>query len=508
MPLIIDKQNLNLNKNVIRGVNTTWLQQDVLVPDTKPDVMKIIKADANVYIVNSEIIDNTIRVSLQVSYYIIYLSETGDIRSINVNYPYIKVIEEKNINPNMSVRVNPTVRNIIYSLPNERKIALKVEVMLRYRITETGSVDLLNNVRECAGIECKMEKGVFFNVLEQKKETIDIKEDIIIPESLPNIREILRVSNDIINTEYKVSYNKILVKGEIRADIIYVDNSENKEVNKYEANIPFTGMVEFSNISDNSEFNIDYSLKSFDLFLENSNERNNIISVNAEVEADITIYEKMDVDYIDDFYSKDSELSYNKEDVDIVKNVERVEKRVPLKENVGTVEKNTRILDYEVDVSNLATKISGRNVYVNGSVKLGVMYRLGESQKIENKIYDILMDTSVPLSKDVDEKFVNVNILVPKAMVRVNGTNIESDIELLIVANVDNVEKITQIEDVVENNMDEGQLNNMNMYIVKKGDTLWNIAKKYKTSLSNIINTNNLIDENKLDIGQKILIIR
>ena len=34
----------------------------------------------------------------------------------------------------------------------------------------------------------------------------------------------------------------------------------------------------------------------------------------------------------------------------------------------------------------------------------------------------------------------------------------------------------------------------MYMYIVKKGDTLWDIAKKYKTTVSKIANINNIVE--------------
>ena len=49
---------------------------------------------------------------------------------------------------------------------------------------------------------------------------------------------------------------------------------------------------------------------------------------------------------------------------------------------------------------------------------------------------------------------------------------------------------------------------NAQIHTVKKGDTLWSIAKKYKTTVDKIANVNNIVDENKIDIGQKILIIR
>ena len=45
--------------------------------------------------------------------------------------------------------------------------------------------------------------------------------------------------------------------------------------------------------------------------------------------------------------------------------------------------------------------------------------------------------------------------------------------------------------------------------IVKPGDTLWHIAKKYKTSVEKILKTNeDILDPDKINVGQKIFVIR
>ena len=44
-------------------------------------------------------------------------------------------------------------------------------------------------------------------------------------------------------------------------------------------------------------------------------------------------------------------------------------------------------------------------------------------------------------------------------------------------------------------------------YTVKKGDTLWSLAKSYGTDVNTIVNTNNIRNPNSLKIGQKILIL-
>ena len=353
-----------------------------------------------------------------------------------------------------------------------------------------------------------MSKDSFFNVLEYKMEMIEANEDVMIPEAMPGVNEILRVSNEIVNTEYKISYNKILVKGDVKTNIVYTSSDDSGEIYSYDVNLPFTGMIEFSNISDNSKFDIQYTLKSVDISLDTSNEPYRMINMSAEVVADVLMYEEKEIEYIEDFYSMEENLNYDKYGISIVKNKENIEKIISVKDNIGNVPDISRLLDYTVDISNLNTKISGSNVYINGNIKINTMYQIGKDKKTESKTYDMLVDETMPMSKDVEEKYVTVNMDVTKAIVRLDNDNIMADVEIMVKVDVDNVESINQINDIKEEKVDFSQFDSMNIYIVKKGDNLWNIAKKYKTSVAKIANTNDIVDSNKLDIGQKLLIIR
>ena len=60
------------------------------------------------------------------------------------------------------------------------------------------------------------------------------------------------------------------------------------------------------------------------------------------------------------------------------------------------------------------------------------------------------------------------------------------------------IDKVTQ-KDIMDLNLDS-----MNIYIVKPKDSLWSIAKKYKTSVGKIVGTNDIVDPDKINVGQKI----
>ena len=59
-------------------------------------------------------------------------------------------------------------------------------------------------------------------------------------------------------------------------------------------------------------------------------------------------------------------------------------------------------------------------------------------------------------------------------------------------------------EDISKQIVELSKNKNNYIYIVKKGDTLSKIAKKFNTSISKLAQLNNISDPNKIYVGQKI----
>lgn len=504
MAINLDKQVLNINKMVAKNSQIIWLEQDILVPDTKPDVMKIIGVNAIPMISNIEVVDGLIKVNGEVVYYIIYRStENDETKGISMTYPFTQNINEKNANQGMHARIKADTRNIIFSSPNERKISIKTELILKYELDDTENIELIKNIDEDGGIEFLKKSDLVFNVMDSKSEVIDANEDIVLADNEIKIKEILRINANIVNPEYKVSYNKILPKGELEIQMLYIGTDD--MLNTKMVQIPFSGMIEFENIKENSKFDIKYNLRNLEVTV---NEDGSMINISSEILADSVMYEESNIEYISDFYSTNKNLKYNTQEVAIIKNKERIEKQINIKETVGKIDSKSKIVTSMVDSSFVTTKVTGGNVYLGGNLKVDVLIDTGNGNTLEKKTYEIDINEAIPLGKEIDEKYVDIDIKINKQSVTNMAGNVEVIIGLNLVVNMSNIDKVVVVGNIDEEDINELDFSSMYMYIVKKGDTLWDVAKKYKTSVSKIVNINNIEDENSISIGQKILIIR
>ena len=84
----------------------------------------------------------------------------------------------------MHARIKADIRNIIFSSPNERKISIKTELILKYELDDTENIELIKNIDEDGGIEFLKKSDLVFNVMDSKSEIIDANEFIVNDETL------------------------------------------------------------------------------------------------------------------------------------------------------------------------------------------------------------------------------------------------------------------------------------------------------------------------------------
>lgn len=511
MNINTERKSISLNKCSVNQDICNWIEQDIIVPDTKPDAIKIVHVNVTPYVSDVEVQNGKIKALGKINYFIIYKvnDEKFNTRGLFVSYPYTEVLDVKGIDKDMEVSVVPHAKNIIFSLPNERKIAVKSEICFRVKAKCKTSINLINSFSD-ENIECKMCETSFNNIIKNTKSIIASKEDVMLPKEAEDFFEILDVDVRIKNTEFKDSYNKIMVKGEIQIKMLYIADGETEQVKKVVFSIPFSSMIEMENINDRSKFNIEYTMQDFNLKPNTDITSTKTMNADYKIEVDVTMYEEENTSFVDDFYSQTRELVYENSRVDVVK------KNIIIDKNIGVVEtltnilpSNTNVIDYNLDINSINTTVNGNGVHVEGNAKVTILTQNTETQEIDSKTIDVLVNEDITLENVEDDAKISVDISNNGLNLTQNGNDIELDMNILVRNYIENVATMNLINDITDDNLDLSNLDSMNIYIVKPGDTLWNIAKKYKTSVDKLLATNeDILDKDNINVGQKILIIR
>ena len=502
---------LNLSKCAINENVSSWIEQDIIVPDTKPDAVKVVNVTVTPYVNTFDVMEGKVKLSGKLNYFIIYRvsDDKFGTRGLYVSYPYTEVINIENIKNSMDVVVEPYCKNVIFSLPNERKISVKSEICFKVNAKEKVNINVIKDFEYENPIESKMCNKVFQNIIQNKSSIIASKEDIMLPKEAEDFYELLKVETKIIDTDYKDSYNKIMVKGDILTKIIYLAENSNENVKVVNLTIPFSAMVELDNISEKSKFDIKYIMQDFNIKQNSDITSTKTMSAEYQIDVEVTMYEEDEIEYVEDFYSQNKNLDYEEKIAQVISKNVMITKNIGIKENISNIlPPNTAILDYTLDTSYIVPKITNNIVELEGNAKISLLMQNLENMSIETKNIDVLINQKYDISDIKEDSKVYIDIIGESLNVMQNGMDIEVLLSLDVVSNIEDISNMSIIDKIEDMSLDLSNLDSINLYIVRPGDSLWKIAKKYKTSIDKIVKINNIENPEKIDIGQKILVIR
>lgn len=498
--------NVSINQNINK-----WIEQDIIVPDSKPDAIKIVNVTVTPYVNNVDIMQDKIKVSGNINYFIIYRvdDQNFNTRGLFTSYPYTEILDVKGACNEMLVTIKPICKNVIFSLPNERKMAIKSEINFKTKLKKIENVELINSFDSPNEIECKMCKSTFCNIIEDKKSIIASKEEFMLPKEAEDFYELLNVDTKILNTEFKESYNKIMIKGDIEIKMLYLAESQGESIKKITHTIPFSAMVELENINDQSKFDISYIMQDFNLKLNQDITSTKTMSADYQIEVNVIMFEEEEIEYIEDFYCQNRELNFEVSNVNGVRKKLNYNKNIDIKESITNIlTENNKLIDYNLDTSFIIPIISKNNVKLEGEAKVMLLIQDLNSLELDSKTIDIIIDENFEIDNLLDDNNCYIDIFKEKITIVQSVQDLDIRVKLEVNTTVEEVEKLNIIKNIIDDELDLTNLDSINIYIVKQDDNLWNIAKKYKTSVDKIVKTNDIVDPNAISVGQKILVIR
>lgn len=500
------KENLSVNKLVCSKKEIIFAEGDMIVPDSKPDILDTICTSGIICLYKKEVLDGKVRLDGNVNTYIMYLADDSKdrIRALNTSIDFSENIELPKSEQGMECKVNINLKSIEAKVVNGRKISIKATMEVELRVYSREDIEIINDLQNADEIQMLKEKLKVNSLLGIGDTKIYAKDNISI-DQVDNLAEILKASMCICEKDIKISYNKVLSKAEAEIKIVYL--TEDNRINKVTAKIPIVGFVDIQNISENNTCDVEYEIRNM-IIKPNQTEEHSIY-VELEVGILVTAYEEKEINLIQDLYSPCENLEFNKKQITTMTGKMQIRESKSIRETINIENLGNRnIIDVDI-VKNITNenKLKDRIVY-EGELEFRFLTDTSDLV-LETKTAKIPFEHIINNIQNAENMNTNMEMEIANQdyIIQDNG-DIVTNVDMLLNTDMYQNANLNIMDEIQTNGTREEQDYSLIMYIVKKDDTLWNIAKRFGSTVDDIVRANGIENPDEIQPGQKLFIPR
>jgi hypothetical protein len=499
------KENLNINKLMCDKKETILVEEDVIVPDSKPDILNAINTSGSVCIYKKEILEEKIKIDGSINSYIMYLADSVDdsVRGINISLDFSENIETPNCTSSMMLVMDTCLKSINCSVINGRKINVKAEIEVDIKIYSNEEISVINDVDENRNIQMLKNKVMvnslvgFGNNMAYIKDTIKIDAD-------DNLAEIVKATVNLVNKDIKVSYNKVLAKTEAELKITYL--TEERKISTVISKMPIVGFVDIQNVSDDNVCDTNYEIKN--LIIKPNSVEEHSIYIELEVNVSCMAYEEKEINLIQDLYSTETEIVYKQKQIKTIFNKCNRREECCFNEKIKTLEiENSTLVGVDTyPVIIKQTAINSRIMY-EGETTFKFLFLNNETNAVNIKEAVIPFQYTIENVENAEQLNIKTNIGVVKTNFELQQeTNIDIEFTLIFDVALNSNVALNIIEEINEEEKENIEDCSLIIYLVKQNDSLWQIAKNFKSTVDDIVRVNGIENPNIINPGEKLYI--
>ena len=215
----IHRMGSSMQQTACQTVSFT-MDDDFNVPDAKPDVKTILRENGRIRVLEKKCNAGRLHIRGVLLTDVLYISEDGTgVYGMENELPFDEMLHlEKEDCSGLTIRAE--LEDITASLIHSRKINVKALINIKVLCEEIED-EVVVTEAEGKGLFARAEDVSFTNLAAVKRDTIRLREEVMLPASRPNISEIIYKEMHLAVTESRVLEDELSVKGNMNVFLVF-----------------------------------------------------------------------------------------------------------------------------------------------------------------------------------------------------------------------------------------------------------------------------------------------
>ncbi len=508
------KRQIRKNEIGKRIVDQFVLDEDYNVPDAKDDVKRIVMSEGNVKIEDVRPVENYIRVVGKLHFCVLYETE-GMMPArctLEGKIPFEEMIytEEKDT----LFVVRDCKVDFATSMIHSRKLNIKAMVELELSSEKEVYNELAVDVDSDIPMFKKKQEIHLLKLHTSKRDTYRIKQEVSLPGTKETIGNLLWSDISSRKLDTRLGEGELLIDGELMVFCFY--ESPDGKLDWITQAVPYEGRIDCPGAQPQMYHHINSNFGDINVDVRPDEDGEmRLIGVEGTQELRIAIYEEEMMDLLEDAYSLSVQCKPEREPLVYEEPILQNHSKCKVTERLSLPELKEDILQIchsnaMIEASHMERTDAG--IQIEGVLHVSFLY-----VKADDTLPFDIWQGMIPFSHLIacgemgdTTKYDISSALEQLSISLLGGDGVEVKAVLAFHCFLRNMVETSVITDI---NTEAFSVEEMKKrpgivgYVVKEGDDLWSLAKRYNTTMEGIREVNNLKDE-ELKTGERILIFK
>ena len=457
---------------------------ETVIPEYCPAVARVIETTGKLCIREKLVGEDLCTFSGSVKVTVLYTSEeVAGLRSLTVNVPFSCPLEDRTLAKYRTLWVTGRLLMAETSVVTSRKLYIKVMPEITVTPYREGTRRL------CCGTEAEptvrrraasLSLPILSAVTEKECSvtcqsmniTGAVPEDMLCYHVVPSVLSHQRVGN------------QLMVKGELWLCTVY--RSEDRTLHRWEEALDFSQIVNVAELPDDADYLVTPQLRESDVRILRS-DGGTAFGITARMVFGICVYRRCNMECVADLYSTRCHAALERRSVSVPVRMppRTIREEAQLQLEFDTPPAFVCLTDWDCGAVTATAEEHGQ--MLRSTVHLHILY-------LDETGAPVSTSRSVEVSAATGDVSGGVTVQCGRPVIQNAGSTVRMSVPVIFTVGVSNEEELSVITAVTLTEEERGRTPSLILRRMASGETLWDIAKQYRTDEEAIRSANHLED--------------